>query len=99
LAERRPVQTLTITPIEVEIDNCVVTILEVARLPMTWTEAGYEYQASCQVRCGDVTSQVFTITYRDASELKSKLQVEVTKFRYMLFLYGARELRARGLAV
>jgi hypothetical protein len=31
--------------------------------------------------------------------LKSKLQVEVTKFRYMLFLYGARELKARGLAV
>jgi hypothetical protein len=27
------------------------------------------------------------------------LQVEVTKFRYMLFLYGARELRARGLVV
>jgi hypothetical protein len=99
LAERRPVQTLTITPIEVEIDNCIVTILEVAKLPMSWMEPGYVYQASCQVRCGDVTSQVFTITYRDASELKSKLQVEVTKFRYMIFLYGARELKARGLAV
>jgi hypothetical protein len=99
LAERRPVQTLTITPIEVEVDNCIVTILEVAKLPMSWIELGHMYQASCQVRCGDVTSNVFTITYRDASELKSKLQVEVTKFRYMLFLYGARELRARGLAV
>jgi hypothetical protein len=99
MAERRPVQTLVITPIEVEIDNCVVTILEVAKLPMSWTETGYMYQASCQARCGDVTSRVFTITYKDTSELKSKLQVEVTKFKYMVFLYGARELKARGLAV
>jgi hypothetical protein len=99
LAERRPVQTLTITPIEIEVDKCIVTILEVAKLPMSWMEPGYVYQASCQVRCGDVISQVFTITYRDASELKSKLQVEVTKFRYMIFLYGSRELKARGLAI
>ncbi len=99
MAERRPVQTLTITPIEIEVDKCIVTILEVAKLPMSWVEPGYVYQASCQVRCGDVISQVFTITYRDASELKSKLQVEVTKFRYMIFLYGSRELKARGLAV
>jgi hypothetical protein len=99
MAAHRPVQTLVITPIEVEVDSCVVTILEVAKLPMSWTELGYVYQASCQVRCGDVTSHVFTITYKDTSELKSKLQVEVTKFRYMMFLYGARELKARRLAV
>lgn len=99
MAERKPAQTIVVTPIEVEVDNCIVTILEVAKLPMSWTETGYIYQASCQTRCGDVTSRVFTITYRDASELKSKLQVEVTKFRYMMFLYGARELKARGLVV
>jgi hypothetical protein len=97
MAGRKPIQNLIITPIEVEIENCVASILEVTKLPITWIEAKYVYQASCQVRCGDAISQVFTLVFRDANELKSKLQVEVSKFKYMLFLYGSKDLRARGL--
>jgi hypothetical protein len=97
MTERRPIQNLTITPIEVEIDDCVASILEVIKLPITWIEAKYIYQASCQVRCGDAVSQVFTLVFRDANELKSKLQVEVSKFKYMVFLYGSKDLRMRGL--
>jgi len=40
---------------------------------------------------------VFPIVYRDSRELKRKLVYEVTKLKYVLFLYGAEELRKRGV--
>jgi hypothetical protein len=38
------------------------------------------------------------VLYRDAAELRARLAAEVSKFKYMLFLYGADELRRRGIA-
>jgi hypothetical protein len=38
------------------------------------------------------------VLYRDAAELRARLAAEVSKFRYMLFLYGVDELRRRGIA-
>jgi hypothetical protein len=98
-APRSPVINFTITPVEVEIEGCLATILEVARFPLPWTE----YLASVQIRCDlngrEVISQVFQVIFKDSDELKRKLTIEVTKLRYNLFLMGLDELKKRGLAV
>jgi hypothetical protein len=100
MAERRqPVLTFVITPIEVDVEDCVATILEVTKLKLPWTE----YQASVQLRCREdgkeAMSRVFQISFTDSEDLKRKLIVEKTKFKYMLFLLGADELRKRGIAL
>lgn len=94
-AAKIPILNLVVLPVEVEVEGCIATILEVAKLPLPWEE----YQASVQVRCGNATSRVFQISYKNSEELKRKLVYEVTKFRYIIFLYGAEELRKRGIVV
>jgi len=84
---------LVILPVEVEVMECLATILEVTKLKFPQEV----FQASVQVKCGDAVSKVFQITYKDSKELEYKLMMEVSKFKYALFLYGAKELRSRGL--
>lgn len=94
-AEGAPPKPLRIyvLPMDVEVEGCTVTILEVVRLPLLES-----YQASAQVKCGDTTSNVFQVVYRDGKELRLKLETEVLKFKYALMLYGKEELRRRGVA-
>jgi hypothetical protein len=96
-ARRGPVLTFVITPIEVDVEDCVATILEVTRLKLPWTE----YQASVQLRCREggkeAISRVFQISFTDSEDLKRKLIIEKTKFKYNLFLLGADELKRRGI--
>jgi len=98
MAERRPpVINLVITPIEIDVEDCVATILEVAKLKLPWTE----YQASVQLRCRqngkEAITRVFQISFTDSEDLKRKLIMEVTKFKYNIFLLGVDELRRRGI--
>jgi len=85
---------LAILPVDVQVGDCVATVLEVAKLALTG-----EYQASVQLRCGEVTSRVFHLTFRESKELERKLSVEAAKLRYALYLYGEKELRARGVVL
>jgi len=87
--------SLFITPLDVEVDGAIVTILEVAKLQLPWEE----YQASCQVKYKDVISRVFQVSYKDSNELKQKLKTEVAKFKYAYFLLGREELKRRGIAI
>jgi hypothetical protein len=91
--EKKPVLDLTILPVEVEVDDCVVTILEASKLNLPWEE----YQISAQVQCRDALSNVFHITYRDSKELTQKLKTEVAKFKYVIFLFGKERLRQLGI--
>jgi hypothetical protein len=98
MAERRtPVINVVITPVEIDVEDCVATILEVSKLRLPWTE----YQASVQLRCRqdgkEALSRVFQISFTDSEDLKRKLVIEATKFKYNLFLLGADELRRRGI--
>ena len=90
---RRPFITLTITPVDVEVDDCVVTILEVAKLKLPWEE----YQASVQIKCGNTVSRVFQISFRDKEELKQKMITEVAKLKYLLLLHSKDELKTMGV--
>jgi hypothetical protein len=92
-APKRPGLTLYLLPMEVDVEGATVTILESAKLNLPWTE----YQAAVQVRLGEVTTNVFHVSYRDGKELARKLAAEVSKLKYALFLYGKEELRRRGI--
>jgi len=85
---------ITVLPVDVEVDGCVVTILEATKLKLPWDE----FQVSCQARCGHLQSQIFHITYKTPKELAQKLRTEIAKFKYMLWLLGEGELVRRGIA-
>jgi len=90
---KQPALNLYILPLDVEIEECIATILEVSKHPFE------TYQASVQVKCGDAVSNIFHIEYKDGKELRRKLEVEVSKFKYVLFLYGKDELRRRKIII
>jgi hypothetical protein len=90
---------VVITPFEVEVEDCIVTIYEVSIIPAPQVPEGRLYWASCQVHCKDVKSIIFPITFRNSDDLRNKLRIEVSKFKYNLFLYGKDELKRRGLAL
>ena len=89
----KPEIELWLLPIDIEVEGCTATLLEATKMPISG------YQASVQVRCGDATSRVFQVVYRDGKELAKKLAVEVAKFKYALVVYGREELRRRGVAL
>ena len=93
MSEKKPILELIITPMEIEVEDCEVTVLEVTKLPLPWEE----YQASIQIKTDNVTSKIFQVTFKDKDELKRKLVMETTKFKYALILYGEKELRNRGI--
>jgi hypothetical protein len=98
MSERRgPVLTFVITPVEIDVEDCVATILEVTKLKLPWTE----YQASVQLRCREggreAVSRVFQVSFTNSEDLKRKLIIEKTKFKYNIFLLGVDELRRRGI--
>ena len=94
---KTPVINLVLTPVEIDVDDCIATILETSKLKLPWVE----YQASVQVKCRaegkEVTSQVFQVSFTDSDDLKRKLLIEVSKFKYNIFLYGVDELKKRGI--
>ena len=89
----KPEVELWLLPIDVEVEGCIATLLEATKMPLSG------YQASVQVRCGDTTSRVFQVVYRDGRELAKKLAVEVAKLKYALMLYGREELKRRGIVL
>ena len=94
---------VVITPFEVEVEDCVVTIYEVSIIPAPQVPEGKLYWASCQIHCkvanSTVSSIVFPVTFRNSDDLRNKLRIEVSKFKYNLFLYGKEELKRRGFAI
>jgi hypothetical protein len=93
---RRPAGSIEIPvlPLDVEVEGCVATLLEVQKLE----GLPKPYLAAVQVRCGNVASNVFHVTYASGSELATRLRAEVQKFQYVLWLLGEREAVQRGLA-
>lgn len=92
-ATTSPRYNIAILPAEVEVEGCTVYIFEVAKLAFP-TDV---YYASCQVKCDDALSNIFPVTYKDGKELGMKLRIEVSKFKYLLWLYGKNYLKQLGI--
>lgn len=74
-----------IPPFRIEIDGCMVTILESMKsviLGETW------YHVVCKIKCSEVETKPFTLDVRSTKELKAKLLVEVSKLKMLMMLYG-----------
>jgi hypothetical protein len=92
---KAPILKLTITPIDIEIEDSIVTVLEVTKLNLPWEE----YIASIQIKYKNAVSRIFNITFKNSDDLKQKLITEVMKFKYALFLFSSDELKRRGIIV
>jgi hypothetical protein len=92
---KAPILKLTITPVDIEIEDSIVTVLEVTKLNLPWEE----YIASIQIKYKNAVSRVFNITFKNSDDLKQKLITEVMKFKYVLFLFSLDELKKRGIIV
>jgi hypothetical protein len=85
---------IPVLPLDIEVEGCVATILEVQKLE----GLPKPYLAAVQVKCGGVASNVFHVAYASGSELAMWLRAEVQRFRYVMWLYGRDEVIRRGLA-
>jgi len=75
----RPVVKAQIPPIELELLQAKVTIVEVHKYETPWS--GARYIVSCQVEYGGYRSQLFQLDVKDNEELERKLMVEIAKMK------------------
>ncbi|MCQ5337270.1 MAG: hypothetical protein NO475_03635 [Candidatus Methanomethylicia archaeon] len=92
---KAPILKLTITPVDIEIEDSIVTVLEVTKLNLPWEE----YIASIQIKYKNAVSRIFNITFKNSDDLKQKLITEVMKFKYTFFLFSSDELKRRGIII
>jgi hypothetical protein len=79
---RREVVTVHVPPVEVQLLDAKVTIVEVHRYETPWT--GPMYHVACVVEWGGYRSQVFFVDAKDNEELERKLKVEISKMKLMV---------------
>ena len=79
---RRETVTVHVPPVEVQVLDAKVTIVEVLRYETPWT--GPVYHVACYVEWGGYRSQVFHVDARDNEELERKLKTEVAKMKLMI---------------
>jgi len=81
-ARQRQVVTVHVPPIELQLLDAKVTIVEVHRYETPWT--GPVYHVACVVEWGGYRSQVFFVDAKDNVELEQKLKVEIAKMKLMV---------------
>jgi hypothetical protein len=81
-ARQRQVVTVHVPPVELQLLDAKVTIVEVHRYETPWT--GPMYHVACIVEWGGYRSQVFFVDAKDNEELERKLKVEIAKMKLMV---------------
>ena len=81
-ARQRQVVTVHVPPVELQLLDAKVTIVEVHRYETPWT--GSMYHVACVVEWNGYRSQVFHVDAKDNDELERKLRVEVAKMKLMI---------------
>jgi len=82
LPRQRPVIRVQVPPVELELLDAKVTIIEVHKYETPWT--GPVYHVACVVEWGGYRSQVFFVDAKDNVELEQKLKVEIAKMKLMV---------------
>jgi hypothetical protein len=81
-ARARQSITIQVPPVELQVLDAKVTIVEVHKYELPWT--GPMYHVACVVEWGGYRSQVFFIDAKDNEELERKLKVEIAKMKLMV---------------
>jgi hypothetical protein len=79
---RREVVTVHVPPVELQLLDAKVTIVEVHRYETPWS--GPRYLVACHVEWGGYRSQLFNLDVKDNDELERKLKVEISKMKLMI---------------
>ena len=83
---------ITIPPFDIEIDGCKARIWEVIDVS---TPRDKIYYVSCSLECFGIRSKKFPIFCSNIDELKKKLEIEVSKFKFLILslgMHGAEEV-------
>ena len=78
-------ETITLLPISFQLDDFVVTILEVQKLQCvgkTW------FHVTVRLQNRWVKTRQFGLDVKDMEELKDKLRVEISKLKMMRYTLG-----------
>ena len=78
-ARARQSVTVQVPPVELQVLDAKVTIVEVHKYETPWT--GSMYRVSCFIEWGGYRSQVFHLDVKDNDELERKLKIEVAKMK------------------
>lgn len=78
-------------PFSIELDDCIVDILEVTKTTLISGEAWYHVAVRINYR--GLKSRRFTVDVRSERELKDKLRVEIAKVKFIYYAYGIEEVR------
>jgi hypothetical protein len=81
-ARQRQTVTVHVPPVELQLLDAKVTIVEVHRYETPWT--GPMYHVACVVEWNGYRSQVFHVDAKDNDELERKLKVEISKMKLMI---------------
>jgi hypothetical protein len=81
-ARQRQVVTIHVPPVELQLLDAKVTIVEVRKYELPWT--GPMYHVACVVEWGGYRSNVFFVDAKDNEELERKLKVEIAKMKLMV---------------
>lgn len=82
---------LPILPQTIEVDGIPVEILEAKDMSLSGGEP--YYLVVIRIHYKGITSRVFSIPAHNEQELLNKLKIEVTKLKYLEYIYGIDELR------
>jgi len=82
---------LPVLPLTIEVDGIPVEILEVKDSSLSGGDP--YYLAVIRIYYKGIQSRIFTIPAKSERELINKLKIEVTKLKYLEYVYGIEELK------
>jgi hypothetical protein len=78
-------------PVFIEVDGVLVMLIEVSKHESVYGPP--HYTVSVKIIYKGIHSRVFSLSVRDEADLRNKLKVEVTKIKYIDYMYGLDEVR------
>jgi len=82
---------LQLTPLFLEVDGVTVELLEVSRQSITETDVWYI--VSVKIHYKGITSRTFPLFVKDTRDMVNKLKVEITKVKFIEYVYGLTEVK------
>jgi hypothetical protein len=84
-------ERLQLLPVFLEVDGVLVMLVEVSKLELPYGPP--YYAVSVKIIYRGIHSRVFPLFVRDENDLRNKLKVEVTKIKFIDYMYGLEEVK------
>jgi len=85
------VEQIQLLPIFLEVDGVPVMLVELSKQEPVWGDP--YYIASVKIIYKGIASRVFPLFVRSEKDLLNKLKVEITKIKFIDYMYGLEEVK------